>query len=265
MPTWIRTAQRVLSAAGLRGATWQQDQHYMLVTRLPQHTHAVWIAMGTTAFGYKVLHVTCTLSTLVGVCVGFTSRIFLFVGSMMSFKHLQIDVSGCNSAAVYWLGPYFVWDKVSGLKLRFWMLCKSEHQGCRSSPDAAFAHLLPSALWGAQVFPSSIKVLGGFPVSELPAIQEADVGGGKPRLPFSFVPRPNKTRKVFLFWEKQFILDSGFLPHLGRWDNLNAVLSALTLAFLAAKLKKHNTHTHTKTPQQLKEACPHPHFYTREH
>lgn len=41
----------------------------------------------------------CTLSTLVGICIGFTCKIFLFVENM-SLKHLQIYVLGCNSTAI---------------------------------------------------------------------------------------------------------------------------------------------------------------------
>ena len=87
----------------------------------------------------------------------------------------------------------------------------------------------------------------GIPSFWAPSHPRRGCRGRKPRLPFGFVPRPNKARKVFLFWEKQFIMDSCFLPHLGRWDNLNAVLSALTLEFLAAKLKKKK-----KKPQKRK-------------
>lgn len=58
------------------------------------------------------------------------------------------------------------------------------------------------------------------------------------------------------FWEKQFILDSGFLPHLGRWDNLSTGLSALTLEFLAAKLKVEERKRHDVRKQNSKKHKP---------
>ena len=123
-----------------------------------------------------------------------------------------------------------------------------ELRGCRRHPEAACAHLLPSALWGSPGFHFIHKGTWGISSFWAPNNPRSRCWRGKPHLLLSFVPRPNKTRKVFLFWEKQFILDSCFLPHLGRWDNLNAVLSALTLEFLAAKLKKINSKKHPPPP-----------------
>lgn len=102
----------------------------------------------------------------------------------------------------------------------------------------------PLLFGGAQALISPIQI----PNFWAPNHPRRGCRGRKPHLPFGFVPRPNKARKVFLFWEKQFILDSCFLPHLGRWDNLNAVLSALTLEFLAAKLKKKKKNSKKRKP-----------------
>jgi len=184
--------------------------------------------------------------TLVGIGVGFACKVFLFMESM-SLKHLQIYVLDCNSTNNDW-GLCSKWDAKSWIRIfdGIWIY---EPQEYRSSPRRGCLYpILSPALWGSPSPHFTHSGVGRFPISELPTIQEGDVGGRKPHLPFGFVPRPNKARKVFLFWEKQFILDSCFLPHLGRWDNLNAVLSALTLEFLAAKLKK------KKKKKKLKEA-----------
>lgn len=69
----------------------------------------------------------------------------------------------------------------------------------------------PLLFGGAQVFTSSVKVVGGFPVSELPAIQEADVGGGgSPTYLSALFPGQIKPEKSFyfeksnLFWTHVF-------------------------------------------------------------
>jgi hypothetical protein len=84
--------------------------------------------------------------------------------------------------------------------------------------------------------------LGDSQFLSLPTIQEADVGGESSTYLSALFPGQIKP-------EKQFILDSGFLPHLGRRDNLSAVLSALILEFLAAKLKKKRKNSKKCKPQ----------------
>ena len=61
------------------------------------------------------------------------------------------------------------------------MLCPSGASGCGDAPAiCASVGPLSSAFGGAEVLTLSIKVLGGFPASELPGNQDADVGVAAP-------------------------------------------------------------------------------------
>lgn len=65
--------------------------------------------------------------------------------------------------------------------MRFVCYAHLELQGVGGAPAVhASVRLLPSAFGGAEVLTLSIKVLGGFPASELSGNQDADVGVAAP-------------------------------------------------------------------------------------
>lgn len=91
------------------------------------------------------------------------------------------------------------------------------HLELQDSGDAPATHagagLLPSVFGGAEVLTSSIKVLGGFPTSELPGNQDVDVGVGSSTYLLALFPGQIKPVKSIL--RKAIYSGLTFSPTLG--------------------------------------------------
>lgn len=146
--------------------------------------------------------------TLVGIGVGFAWKVFLFMESM-SLKHLQIYVLDCNSINNDW-GLCSKWGARSWIRI-FDGIWVYEPQEYRSSPRRGCLYpILPPALWGSPSPHFTHSGVGGFPVSELPVIQEGEVGGGSLAYLSALFPGQIKPEKSFyfeksnLFWTHVF-------------------------------------------------------------
>lgn len=161
--------------------------------------------------GYQVPYIMCTLSTLVGIGVGFTEKHFCLWKVWCLLKHLQVYLLDCNSTDIDWNPILFKIKSARSWIRIFDVMWVWASGGMQELPWGCLRHISCSLLSAGSLNPHFIhKGAWGIPSFWAPSNPRSRCWRGSPTYLSALFPGQIKPEKSFyfeksnLFWTHVF-------------------------------------------------------------